>query len=102
MFGEDSAVLRQAVKEAVGIEDVVEAAHRYLAGDENIDTILCGMTKPSDVTSTIENYNKPPLTAQQRQALETAMGKLSQQGMGFCIVVFLWIGLRKLLLDREV
>ncbi len=80
----ESDVLEQAVFDAVGIKNVVEGAQRYLAGDENIDTILCGINKPSDITSTMDNYSKPPLTAQQRKDLEEAMSKISSKSMGFC------------------
>jgi len=81
---EDSAVIRQAVQQATGIDNVVEAAHRYLNGNENVDTILCGIAKPSDVVSTIENYEKPPLTKEQTESLEAAVGNLSMENMGFC------------------
>lgn len=84
MFADKSAVLKQAVKDAVGIDNVVEAAHRYLSGDENIDTILCGIKKPSDVASTVANFARPPLTAEQRGALEAAMAGLSKKNVGFC------------------
>ena len=83
-LAEESPVLQQAVSDALGITDVVEAAQRYLAGDENLDTILCGINKPSDITSTINNYSKPPLTSQQRTDLEEAMSKISSKGMWFC------------------
>jgi hypothetical protein len=72
------------VSDTLGIDDVVQAAHRYLAGDENIDTILCGINKPSDITSTIDNYSKTPLTAQQRKDFEEALARISSKGMGFC------------------
>ena len=81
----NSPVLQKAVCNVTGSKDVVEAAHRYLAGDENIDTVLCGINKPTDVRSTIENYSKPPLTRQQREDLEEVMNKLSSKGMGFCV-----------------
>ena len=84
LLAQESPVLQKAVFDAVGITDVVEAAHRYLAGDENIDTILCGISKPSDITSTLDNYSKPPLTSRQRTDLEEAMDKISSKGMGFC------------------
>ncbi len=84
LLAHDSEPLRDLVKNAIGIDDLAEAAHRYLAGDENIDTIICGISKPSDVTSTIENYNKPPLTAQQRRILETEIEKISPEKTGFC------------------
>ena len=84
LLAEDSPVMQKAVLGAVGTKDVVEAAHRYLAGDENIDTILCGISKPSDITSTIANFAKPPLTLRQREDLEAAMAKISSKGQGFC------------------
>lgn len=84
MFSKDSGLLKDAVKKATGLDNPIEAAHRYLAGDENVDTILCGIEKPSDIVSTIENYNKPPFTAQQRKAIEKSMRKLTKEGSGFC------------------
>ncbi len=84
MFAENSPTLNKTTKDAVGIEDAVEVAHRYLVADENVDTIVCGISKPSDIKSTVENYQKPPLTTDQREAIEEAMKKLSSNAMGFC------------------
>ena len=84
MLAEDSPVIRAAVREAVGTDDIVEVAHRYLASNENIDTIICGISKPSDITSTVANYAKPPLTRQEFDALEKAMQEISSGSMGFC------------------
>ena len=84
MFAQDSEAIRAIVKNAVGIDNPVEIAHRYLAGDENVDTIICGIVKPSDITSTIENYQKPPLSAQQRKTLEAEIEKISPENTGFC------------------
>ncbi len=84
MLAEDSPVIRAAVREAVGSDNVTEVSHRYLAGNENIDTIICGISKPSDVVSTLANYRKPPLTKSQIEAIEAAMRKLSSSSMGFC------------------
>ena len=85
MLAENSPVLKDAVNKALGSENVIEAAHKYLAGSETVDTILCGISKPSDITSTIENYSKPALTAARRKKLEDAMDKISSKGMGFCV-----------------
>lgn len=84
MLAENSPVLTQAVKQATGCDDPVEIAHRYLAADTNVDTILCGITKPQDITSTIANYQKPPLSAEQIGAVEEAFGNLSKENLGFC------------------
>jgi len=82
LLARDSSVFKQTTKETVGIDDPVEAAYRYLMGDENIDTILCGINRPSDITSTIEYCQKTPLTAEHRQTLSEAMYKLSTDS--FC------------------
>ena len=84
MLAEDSPVFKQAVSKAIGLDDPAEAAHRYLAGNENIDTILCGINKPSDIASTIANCEKTPLSAEQRKRLETELDKLTMANMGFC------------------
>lgn len=84
MLAENSPVIRAAVREAVGSDDVVEIAYRYLASNENIDTVICGISKPSDVVSTLAAYRRPPLAPEEIEALETAMRKLSSPGMGFC------------------
>ncbi|MBN1361395.1 MAG: aldo/keto reductase [Sedimentisphaerales bacterium] len=84
MLAEDSPVIRAAVREAIGSDDVTQVAHRYLASNEDIDTIICGISKPPDVVSTLENYRKPPLTKQEIEALEAAMRQLSSGSMGFC------------------
>jgi hypothetical protein len=84
MLNEKSPVLLKAIKQATGCDDPIEAAHRYLKADTNIDTILCGISKPEDVTSTIANFQKPPLSAEQTGAIEKAIKKLSKESVGFC------------------
>ncbi len=84
MLAEDSPVIKSAVHRALDTEDVTEIAHRYLAGNGNIDTILCGISKPSDIITTLENYQKPSLTKKEIEKLEKAMQKLSSKDMGFC------------------
>ena len=84
MLAENSPVLKHATKRALDTEETIEAAHRYLNGDENVDVILCGITKPSDIISTVENYQKPPLDPKQRLAIEQELKKLSKESLGFC------------------
>lgn len=80
MLAENSPVLT----EAAGGLDPIETAHRYLLGDPNVDTVLCGISKPSDITSTLANFAKPPLAGPQRASIEEAYARLSKQGLGFC------------------
>ena len=84
MLTEKSPVLNQAVKQSTGCADPIEVAHRYLKADANIDTILCGISKPEDITSTIANFQKPPLSSEQVISVEQSMKKLSKENAGFC------------------
>ena len=84
MLAEQSPVLRQVVEPILGTEDVTEAAHRYLNSDPHVDTIICGISKPSDIESTLANFQKPQLSDDQVARLEAAMAKLSSKNLGFC------------------
>ena len=84
VFNEDSKVIRQAVKDSVGIDNIIEAGHRYLSADGNVDTVLCGINKPSDITSTIENFQKAAFTKEEVRRLEEGMAKISKQAMVMC------------------
>ena len=78
----DFAKLNRAV--VCGYDTVIEMSHRFIAGNPNIDTTLCGMSKPSDIASTLANYAKPLLEEKQRQAIKDALISLSPEGVGFC------------------
>ena len=85
IFTKNSPPIDKAIKNALGDVDPVEAAHRWLKSDENVDTILCGIEKPSDITSTLTNYEKEPLTAQQKKRLKAEFAKFSSKTTGFCV-----------------
>ena len=84
MLTEQSPVIQQAVETIADTDDVTEIAHRYLHSNPNIDTILCGISKPSDIESTLANYQKPQFNSEQVAQLEKAMAKLSSKNLGFC------------------
>jgi len=81
LLAEDSSVL----KKAIPCDSLVELGHRYVAGDPNVDTILCGISKPSDIVNTLENYAKPPLPEHERRSVEEATAKLTKKAVGFCV-----------------
>lgn len=85
VFVQDSPPIKKAVKKASGVDDVVEVAHRRLKYNENIDTILCGIEKQYDITSTLTNYEKPPLTPKQKELLDKELSKISRKNTGFCV-----------------
>ena len=85
VLAQNSPPLNDVIKKAIGPADLVETAHRWLKTNKNIDTIICGISKPSDITSTIENYEKPPITAEQMQKLNDEFAKISKRNTGFCV-----------------
>jgi predicted aldo/keto reductase-like oxidoreductase len=84
MLAEKSPVLIQAVKQATGSDKLIEISHRYLASDTNVDTILCGITKSDDITSTISNFQKSHLPADKIDSVENALNNLTKENIGFC------------------
>ena len=82
---QNSPPLNKVIKNAIGPADLVETAHRWLKSNKNIDTIICGISKPSDITSTIENYEKEPFTAEQIQRINAEIAKISKKNVGFCV-----------------
>ncbi|MEN6385722.1 MAG: aldo/keto reductase [Phycisphaerales bacterium] len=85
VFAIHSQPLKNAVQKAVGTSNVVEAAHRWLKSNKNIDTIICGIGKLSDVTSTIENYEKPDFTPEQIKKLNAEFERISNKNVGCCV-----------------
>lgn len=85
VFAQDSPPLNRAVKKIIGSENIVQIAHRWLKSNKNIDTIICGINKPLDIVSTIENYEKEPLTSQEVKKLNIELAKLSNKNSGFCV-----------------
>jgi predicted aldo/keto reductase-like oxidoreductase len=85
VLAQDSSPLNNVIKNAIGPADLVETAHRWLKTNKNIDTIICGISKPSDITSTIENYEKQPFTAEQIQRINAELVKISKKNSGFCV-----------------
>ena len=80
ILAEESPILNRTIPG----DDLVEVAHRYLKANPTIDTVLCGMTRPSDVTSTLANYAKPPLSDAECRSVERATATLSKEAMSFC------------------
>jgi len=85
VFSQDSPPLNNAIKNSIGSADLVETAHRWLKSNKNIDTIICGIAKSSDITKTIENYEKLDLTPQQINQLNAEFEKLLEKNVGCCV-----------------
>jgi len=85
VLAQNSPPLNDVIKNAIEPADLVETAHRWLKSNKNIDTIICGISKPSDITSTIENYEKQSFTSEQIQRINTELAKISKKNTGFCV-----------------
>lgn len=84
-FAQKSEPMEIAVQKAIGPADLVQTAHRWLKTNKNIDTITCGISKPSDITSTLENYEKEDFTPEQVERLNNEIAKISKKSSGFCV-----------------
>jgi predicted aldo/keto reductase-like oxidoreductase len=85
LFAKQSPTLNIAVEKAIGNTDLVETAHRWLKSNKNIDTIICGINKPSDITTTIANYEKADLTVDEIKKINFEFEKLLNKNVGSCV-----------------
>lgn len=82
-FAEASPVLAQLAKE-VGAASVPDLAVRFVLGNPAVDTILCGMTKMTDVDETVAAAKRPALTAAQMDKVHAFFDERSRKNVSFC------------------
>jgi predicted aldo/keto reductase-like oxidoreductase len=82
-LAEASPILMELVHE-VGAVSVPDLAVRYVLANANVDSILCGMTKLSDVDDTLASANRGPLTAQQVARVNRFIDERQGEHTGFC------------------
>ena len=80
---EDSDVIMKIANE-VGADSVADLAVRYVLSNPNVNPILCGMTKPSDVDDTVASGTKAPFTQDELKAINSFFTSLSREESGFC------------------
>jgi predicted aldo/keto reductase-like oxidoreductase len=74
----------QPLIEKVGAESLADLAVRFVLSNTNVDTILCGMSKLSDVDNTIASAQRPRFGAEQLQSIESFFTGLSRENVEFC------------------
>lgn len=79
---QESPVLSELARQ-VGCKSVPDLAIRYIMTNSDIDTLLCGMTKLSDVDDTVASANQP-LTADQLAQVEACIQERAPEKTGFC------------------
>ncbi|MCB2156167.1 aldo/keto reductase [bacterium] len=87
---EASEVLLELGRE-VGACSVPDLALRYIMSHPYIDTVICGMTRPSDVDDTIASVNAGSFDKKQMKKIEKFLAKVAKQqekyctGCGYCL-----------------
>ncbi len=82
-LAQPSRVLGQ-LAERVGAAGPADLAVRYIMSNPHVDTIICGMTKPSDVDDTIRSANAGPLAADQMKHIDAFLDAIAKERKRFC------------------
>ena len=82
-LAEKSPVLDKLAKDC-GADSMPDLAVRYVLSNPNAITILCGMTRLSDVDDTIAAAEKPMFSPEQIAEIDTKVKELSRENVGFC------------------
>lgn len=82
-FAENSEVLMTLARE-VGALSVAELAIRYVYSNPNVDTMLCGMTRKSDVDDSVAAVERGKFTADQIAVIERFFAERSREKVKFC------------------
>jgi predicted aldo/keto reductase-like oxidoreductase len=64
----------QRIAEEVGAVSVADLATRYVLSNPNVDTMLCGMSKPSDVDDTVASVNRGAFSGDQVEQINDFFG----------------------------
>lgn len=80
---EESPVL-SSLCEQVGAADLADLAVRFVLSNPNVDTILCGMTKKSDVDATFSSANARRFSEAEMEAINAFVANLSRENVQFC------------------
>ena len=82
-FAEQSPVLQQLADE-VGAASVADLASRFVFSNPNVDTMLCGMSKKTDVGDAIASVGRGVFSEDQIKMINEFFGKLSRENVSFC------------------
>ncbi|MDD5686467.1 MAG: aldo/keto reductase [Elusimicrobia bacterium] len=82
-LAESSSKLKKLARE-VGATSETDLAIRYVLSNPNVDTILCGMTKLSDVDSTISSAEKSRFGEKELKKIDGFIDNITEEGRKFC------------------
>lgn len=82
-LAENSDVIMKLAAQ-VGATSVADLAVRYVLSNANVDTLLCGMSKPSDVDATIASAQRPSFTPDEHKTINDFFAALTREEVSFC------------------
>ncbi len=82
-FAENSPVL-MPLAERLGAVSVADLAVRYVASNPSVDTMLCGMSKPSDVEDTVASVARGAFSDVQVGTIRDYIAERSREKVSFC------------------
>ncbi len=82
-FAEDSPVLMELAAR-VGAVSVADLAARFALSNPAVDSILCGLSKPSDADDTIASVERGPFGEQEMLAVRAFVDERTPAKTGFC------------------
>jgi predicted aldo/keto reductase-like oxidoreductase len=82
-FAEESPVLSK-LAEQVGANSVADMAVRYVFSNPNVDTILCGINKKSDIDADIAAAEKGPFSDEAIQIIDDFFNSMTRKKLSFC------------------
>ncbi len=68
----------------LGAVSIADLGIRYILSNPDVDSILCGISKPSDVDDTISSAERPAFTREQMDRIEKFIESMSPDKTGFC------------------
>ncbi len=82
-FTEESPVLHE-LAQAVGAESIPDLAVRFVLSNPNVDTIISGISKTSDVDDTIATAEKGPFSEDEIAKIQEWHDQFSRENQNFC------------------
>lgn len=83
LLGHDSPIL-QTLADRVGAKTVPELAIRFLTSNPSVTTVISGISKMSDVDSTVASVDRGHFSSSQMRVLHEALAEMQVANKAFC------------------
>lgn len=82
-LAEQSPVL-MSLAQQLGAVSVADLAIRYILSNKNIDTMLSGISKPSDISDSNASIERGAFSASQLKTIDASLVEIKKQAAAFC------------------